>query len=126
MIDTQTGKLPTLNKGDITPLIARQFETACRNAFHAKDVTAEKQTGMVFGCFQDSRVDMWLSAEGEGERLAAMSFTDFMKAFRAKFLKPDWQQRTRDEVIGTKMLDSDTFDFWATSIQVHNSLLADT
>ncbi|KAJ7453086.1 hypothetical protein FB451DRAFT_671505 [Mycena latifolia] len=124
-VSRHTGKLPTFHRGEITALACSEFQDACTNYFAHKDTAAEKQVSIVLGCFEDMKVNNWTCPVVQRKRLTALSFPDFMGEFRKKFLKANWMEATRAEVLSSRMKAAETFDEWATNLQSLSALLSD-
>ena len=116
-----------MTDGDITPKIVREFETHCATYFmNTKDgVADELKVTKILGCFENNLVADWASTEQE--RLAKLSFEEFMKEFRERWLPDDWEQIIRVTMLGTR-LDPKVhrFETWAAQIMSHNVSLRNT
>ncbi|KAJ6502997.1 hypothetical protein DFH09DRAFT_944406 [Mycena vulgaris] len=122
-VETHTGKLPTLHKGELTPLAANDFERACRHYFKYRDTAPEKQVATVLGCINDTRMNNWLRVTSEQDRVCDGTFADFMKEIRRHFLKPDWETTTRAQVLSSRMKETDRFSDWVVEMQALTCLL---
>ncbi|KAJ6490459.1 hypothetical protein DFH09DRAFT_947820, partial [Mycena vulgaris] len=125
-VEKHAAKLPTFHKGELTPLVIDDMELACTNYFNAKDVAAEKQVVTILGCFMDPHFTNWVRPSATRARLIALTFPEFMKEFKEKFLDDDWETLVRSDVMSMRQADDQTFDQFATSLISHTSLLADT
>ena len=61
----------------------------------------------------------------ERDRFVDLTYTEFMKEFRAAYLEKDWEEITRIELLAMTQGDSSFWDF-AIQVQAKNSLLRDT
>ncbi|KAJ7102941.1 hypothetical protein C8R44DRAFT_887662 [Mycena epipterygia] len=125
-VEIRTGKLPTVHPGEITPLVATQFEHGMLDYAAAKDVAADKITALVFGCFLDQRVRNWFSPSGVREAFSKLTLADFMAKLRKKFLRPDWEIQTRASILSSRMKDTETFSDWVVVLQSLQALLIGT
>ena len=120
-------RAPVMTDGDITPKIVREFETHCATYFmNTKDgVADELKVTKILGCFENNLVADWASTEQE--RLAKLSFEEFMKEFRERWLPDDWEQIICVTMLGTR-LDPKVhcFETWAAQIMSHNVSLRNT
>ncbi|KAJ6544866.1 hypothetical protein DFH09DRAFT_1088403 [Mycena vulgaris] len=99
IVTHHTGKLPTFSKGEVTALACSEFQDTCQNYCAHKDTATDKQVAIVLGCFEDMKVNNWTRPPPTRARLIALKFPEFMIEFRRKFLRPDWQETTRAEVL---------------------------
>lgn len=85
----------------------------------------EMKVTKILGCFKNNLIADWTSTEQE--RLAKLTFEDFMKEFRECWLPDDWEQIICVEMLGTR-LDPKIhhFETWAVQIMSHNVLLRNT
>ncbi|KAJ6492616.1 hypothetical protein DFH09DRAFT_1338217 [Mycena vulgaris] len=125
-VEKHASKLPTLHKGELTPLVIDDMELACINYFNAKDVAADKQVATILGCFMDPHFTNWVRPVTTRARLVALSFPAFMKEFKDKFLDEDWETQVRSDILSMRQMDDQSFDEYATALIGHTSLLADT
>ncbi|KIO11021.1 hypothetical protein M404DRAFT_966898, partial [Pisolithus tinctorius Marx 270] len=119
--NTTPGKTPPfLTAGDITPEGLRSWELGCENYFRLKSVAEDVQVAKVVGHLLDPRVQDWIS--NNGDRLTALSFSEFMDEVRTYWLPSDWA-----EAIQQKMLSSTqgnkAFHLWAVEVESLNVLL---
>ncbi|KAJ7100274.1 hypothetical protein B0H15DRAFT_770979, partial [Mycena belliarum] len=125
-VEIRTGKLPTVHVGEITPLVATQFEHGMLDYAAAKDIAADKITSLVFGCFLDQRVRNWFSPSGSREAFGKLSLADFMAKLHKKFLRPDWEIQTRASILSSRMKSDETFSEWVVVLQSMQALLVGT
>lgn len=125
-VEKHASKLPTLHKGELTPLVIDNMELACENYFNAKDVAPEKQVATILGCFMDPKFTNWVRPPTQRARIVALTFGAFMKEFKEKFLDDDWETQVRSEILGMRQSEGQSFDDFATALIGHTSLLADT
>ena len=92
-LEDTAGRPPLLTPGDITPAVMCAFEMACFGYFEHKDIAEEKQVRKILAGLQDSRVQDWVSVERD--RFVDLTYTEFMKEFRAAYLEKDWEEITR-------------------------------
>ena len=117
---------PILTDGEITPKVIRDFESHCSTYFlNAKGgVTEEQKVTRIMGCFQNDLVDDWTQVEKT--RLLALTFEEFMKEFRERWLPPNWEQAVRTQMLNTRLSPSQRFQPWAAQILSHNVSLRNT
>ncbi|KAJ7349403.1 hypothetical protein DFH08DRAFT_697561, partial [Mycena albidolilacea] len=125
-VEAHTSRPPVLTKGDITPLVIRDFENAALNWFSIKAVPEAQQVSNILGSFRDPRYIAWLRPSGERSRVKNLSFDDFMSELREKYLPVDWEAVTRNEILSSRMKESQTFDEFYTEIIGLGSLLEGT
>ena len=116
-----------MTKGKITPKIVREFESHCTHYFiNAKDgIPDEKKVMKILGCFEESVIDDWTSTHQA--RLIKMTFPEFMKEFRKRWLPHNWEKTVRNEMLGTHLNpDIHRFETWAAQIMAHNVSLRET
>jgi hypothetical protein len=116
-------KPPVLHPGDITPAVMREFEDSCIGYFENKEIEADKQVRKILTCLRDSRIKDWISTDRD--RLLQLSFSEFMKEFRAAYLDDDWEEGVRRE-LGNMMQGPQSFWDYAIQVQAKNSLLIST
>ncbi|KAJ6599378.1 hypothetical protein DFH09DRAFT_903050 [Mycena vulgaris] len=125
-VERSSSKLPTLHKGELTPLVIDDMELACINYFNAKDIAAEKQVATILSCFMDPHFTNWVCSPNTRARLIALTFSLFMKEFKEKFLDDDWEMLVRSDIMSMCQTKEQTFDQFVTALISHTSLLADT
>ena len=116
-----------MTKGKITLKIVREFESHCTHYFiNAKDgIPDEKKVMKILGCFEESVIDDWTSTHQA--RLIKMTFPEFMKEFRKRWLPHNWEKTVRNEMLGTHLNpDIHRFETWAAQIMAHNVSLRET
>ena len=116
-----------MTDGSISPKVVRDFETHCQTYFmNAKDGVADDlKVTKILGCFENALVADWASTERE--RLAKLSFEDFMKEFRERWLPYNWEQMIRVQMLGTHLDPAKhRFETWAAQIMSHNVSLRNT
>ena len=120
-------RTPIMTNRDIMPKIVRDFETHCTTYFiNAKDGVADNmKVTKILGCFENNLIADWTSMEQE--RLAKLTFKEFMKEFCKRWLPDNWEQIIRVEMLGTH-LDPKLhhFETWAAQIMLHNISLRNT
>jgi hypothetical protein len=119
-------RAPVLLAGKITPEVCRTFESHCVTFFlNSKEpITDAEKTAKVLGCFESNVVDDW--AGTERDRLAALSFSDFMKAFRKRWLDHNWEHDVLTEIRTSRLVPPGSFDDWASKILSLNVSLRNT
>ncbi|KAJ7782430.1 hypothetical protein DFH07DRAFT_949235 [Mycena maculata] len=125
-VEKHVSKLPTLHKGELTPLIIDEFDLAVTNFMTLKDIAADKQVTMILGCFMDPHFTNWFRPNTECKRLIALTLPDFLKEVKEKFLDDDWETQVRTDILLMRQTADQSFDEFATSLIGHTSLLADT
>jgi len=114
---------PILHAGDISPVVMRDFEDACRGYFETKEIPSDKHVRKILAGLKDSRIRDWLSTERD--RLTGVTFDVFMTEFRAGFLDENWEEQVRRE-LGSMTQRNETFWDFAIRLQAKNSLLVNT
>ncbi|KAJ7346911.1 hypothetical protein DFH08DRAFT_700336, partial [Mycena albidolilacea] len=125
-VEQHGSRPPVLKPGDITALVVRDFENAALNWFAMKNVPDEQQVSQILGSFRDTRHIAWLRPAAERSRVKKLSFDAFMAEFRDKYLPVDWQAVTRNEILSSRMKETQTFDEWFTEVIGLASLLDGT
>ena len=118
---------PTVSEGDITPQVVSDFEYSAKMFFvNAKGgVTDDQKVARVLGCFMDALVRDWVDCEMN--TLIALSFPDFMKTFRERWLSPNWEHEITAQILGARLDPiKDRFENWVTRIQKLNVTLRGT
>jgi len=118
-----SNKLPSLSVGNVSPEIMRQFENACRSFFCNKEgLEAKDYVTRIAGGLQDPLISDWYwTAHDMFDKL---SFDDFMKEFRLKWLLNDWEQDICRRVLGMKQVG--LFWEWVVKMRSLNTLLRGT
>ncbi|KAJ6629484.1 hypothetical protein B0H10DRAFT_2208869 [Mycena sp. CBHHK59/15] len=117
-VEICTGKLPTIHVGEITPLVATQFEHAMLDYAATKDIPSEKLSSL--------HVRNWFSPKGVREAFAKLTLAEFMAKLRKKFLRPNWEVQTRTLILSHRMKDDQTFSEWVVILQSLQALLVGT
>lgn len=116
-----------MTDGKMTPKIIRDFEMHCTTYFmNAKDgVPEDQKVTKILGCFNNALVADW--AYTERERLRKLSFDNFMKELRKRWLPYNWEQLIRIQMLGTHLDPAKhRFESWASQIMSHNISLRNT
>ncbi|KAJ7256133.1 hypothetical protein B0H12DRAFT_1016061 [Mycena haematopus] len=124
-VTRKPGHLPTFHKGEVTALACSEFQDALCNYFAHKDTAADRQVSIALGCFEDMKINNWTRPAVTRERLRKLTFSAFMSEFKKKFLRADWKESTRKEILSSRMKDTESFDDWSTSVMSLAALLAD-
>ncbi|KAJ7708917.1 hypothetical protein B0H17DRAFT_1191418 [Mycena rosella] len=106
-------------------LACSELQDGCYNYFSHKDTVPVKQVSIILGCFEDIKINNWMRPATTCKRLTALTFNEFMAEFCKKFLKPDWKEATRKEVLSSHMKKTETFEKWVTHVQSLTALLTD-
>ena len=117
---------PILSEGELTPKALLTFEEDCNSYFlNAKTrVTDDHKVLRILNSFRDVHVRNWITTDRAA--LTALSFEDFMQRLHAEFLPPNWEDKVRSRILGSKMPRSDRFIHWARSLQAENYVLQGT
>ena len=123
LIISSASKPPVLTAGKLSPELLRQFENACRSYFRTKEnLDPAEYVLRIAGGLQDPMIADWYWVGHE--HLDEMSFDEFMRELRGKWLSKDWEQDIRRRVLGTKQTGA--FWEWTVSIRSLNTLLRNT
>ncbi|KAJ7640817.1 hypothetical protein DFH06DRAFT_928285, partial [Mycena polygramma] len=87
--------------GEVTALAISEFQDACNNYFAHKGTDAERQVAIVLGCFEEPKINNWLRPAGTRARIMKLSFLDFIGELKLKFLRSDWKETTRKEILSS-------------------------
>lgn len=115
---------PSVSPGTITPEVASDFEQSAMFFFlNAKGGVADDQkVSRILGCFTDSLIRDWMKCEMD--TLTALSFTEFMEQFRAKWLAPNWEHEVTTQILGARLDPAkESFEDWVIRIQKLNVTL---
>jgi hypothetical protein len=117
---------PILSEGELTPKTLLTFEEDCNSYFlNAKGGVADEQKVLrVLNSFRDTHVRNWITTDRAA--LIALSFEDFMQRLRTEFLPPNWEDKVRSRILGSKMPRNERFIHWARSLQAENYVLRGT
>ena len=117
---------PILSEGELTPKALMTFEEDCNSYFlNAKGgVTPEQKVLRILNSFRDTHVRNWITTDRAA--LIELSFEDFMLCLRAEFLPPNWEDKVRSRILGSKMSRNDRFIHWARSLQAEKYVLRGT
>ncbi|KAJ7319308.1 hypothetical protein DFH08DRAFT_819245 [Mycena albidolilacea] len=115
-VEQHGSRPPVLKPGDITALVVRDFENTALNWFAMKNVPDEQQVSQILGSFRDTRHIAWLRPAAERSHVKKLLFDAFMAEFRNKYLPVDWQAITRNEILSSRMKETQTFDEWFTEV----------
>ncbi|KAJ7603429.1 hypothetical protein DFH06DRAFT_914734, partial [Mycena polygramma] len=88
----------------------------CNNYFAHKDTAPERQVAIALGCFEEPKINNWLRPAGTRTRVMKLSFTDFIGELKLKFLRTDWKETTRKEILSSRQKEDETFDEWSTTL----------
>ena len=120
---SMSSKPPMLSARNVSPEVMRQFENTCRSFFHNKEGLESKDyIACIAGGLQDPLISDWYWTTHK--MFDILSFNDFMKEFRLKWLPNDWEQDIRCRVLWTKQ--AGLFWEWAVKIWSLNTLLRGT
>lgn len=97
---TSPSSAPLLSAGRLTIKVIHQFDTACHHYFSVKDVAAADHVGKIIYNFESTAVQSWINAEEAC--LVALSFPDFLVAFKKKFLPCSWEDELVQDQIMTQ------------------------
>jgi hypothetical protein len=122
-VEIIANKAPILTAGTLTPETLKRFENGCRNYFRMKKVEAKEQVASIAGNMQDDLISDWYWTDEV--RINALTFENFLKEMRTKWLKKGWQKDIRRRVLGTKQ-NGEAFWDWAVRMRGLNALLRDT
>ena len=117
---TRSNKPPVLSAGTVSPEVLCQFENVCHSFFCNKEGLEPKDfVARVAGSLHDPLISDWYWT---GQvTFNTLSFDDFMKELRNKWLVNDWEQDIHCKVLGTKQ--TGTFWEWAIKMRSLNTLL---
>ena len=127
IVHLNIARAPTMLDGVITPDAVCEFEQCANHFFlNAKGgVTEEQKVTRLLGCFKNSLVRDWMAVEET--KLVAMTFKEFMKAFRKRWLPKNWESDMRALILDTGLdPTSESFEKWAARVQSMNVTLRGT
>ena len=115
-----------MTDGEVTHGIVRHFELVCGTYFmYAKGISEEQKVARLLGSFKNPDIEAWIITEHT--TIAALTFPDFMKEFRRRWLPEHWEIILEAEVLRS-LLDptKETFETWVTRVQTLNIALRGT
>jgi hypothetical protein len=116
-----------MSDGKVTPVAVRVFELRCEQFFmNAKGGIADEQkVTRLFGSFQNPLIHDWIHCEST--TLATLSFPEFMKEFRRRWLPTNWEHTVRSQILAAHFdPGKDKFDSWVRHVQMLNIALRGT
>lgn len=87
-------------------------------------ITEDQKVTKILGCFENGIIYDWTS--NEHERLAKLSYTEFMKEFRKRWLPNNWEQVVHTELMNSRLKPPQSFEDWADQVLLQNVLLQNT
>jgi hypothetical protein len=89
-------------------------------------IADEQKVGRLFGSFQNTLIHDWICCKRA--TLATLSFPEFMKEFRRRWLPSDWEQTVRSQIIAARFdpRKEDKFETWVQNVQMLNIALRGT
>lgn len=117
---------PILTAGVPTPAVLLEFEDACEDFFaNAKGgVTDDMKVTRILPGFKDPILRGWISSDRA--HLSAMTFANFMKLLRSKFLSNQWEDELLSKILRDHLRNGQDFLTWATKLQQQNCILRNT
>ena len=117
---------PQMSDGTVSPGTIQEFEQCAECFFlNAKGGIKDDQKVLrLLGCFANPLIRDWIA--GKRTELAALSFPDFMKTFRKRWLPSNWEEVTKTKMLGSRMEPDDKFENWVVKIQKLNVALRGT
>jgi hypothetical protein len=106
--EVSSNKAPILTVGFLTPETLCRFENACKNFFHSKKIPVDEQVSSVAGNMYAVLILDWYWTDDM--RINTLSFNNFIKEMKSKWLKDGWEQDIRHRVLGTKQKGP---EFWS-------------
>ncbi|KAI0087461.1 hypothetical protein BDY19DRAFT_907616 [Irpex rosettiformis] len=89
-------KISTLTSRELTIEIFMRWKNACEDYFEIKDVKNEKKVTHAGTGLQDLLVQDWYHSDVA--RLCSLSWDDFTKEFKMRWLSSDWNVKARNEL----------------------------
>jgi len=110
---------PLLSVGCLTIKVICQFETVCRCYFSMKSMAAGECIGKIIYNFKSTAVQSWINTDEA--HLVALTFPEFLIAFKKKFLPCSWE----DELIQDQIVAQNSTDFvtWVNNVRNANDEL---
>ena len=114
---------PILTAGVPTPALLLEFEDACEDFFaNAKGgVNDDVKVIRILPSFKDPIVRGWISSDRP--HLSTLSFSEFMKLLRSKFLSKNWEDELLSKILRDHLRSGQDFLTWATKLQQQNCIL---
>ena len=118
---------PQMSDGVVTPGTIQEFEQCAECFFlNAKGGIKEDQKVLrLLGCFANPLIRDWIA--GKRSELSALTFPDFMKAVRKRWLPSNWEEATKTKMLSYRLEpDKEKFENWVVKIQKLNVALRGT
>ena len=114
---------PLMSDGKVTPAVVEDFESSCDIFFmNAKGISEEQKVSRLFASFKNPHIKEWISVERT--TLADLTFPDFMKVFRKRWLPGDWDITLLAKILRTTLDPiKETFEAWVRRVQILNITL---
>ena len=115
--------VPILHPGNISPAVMREFQNGCLDYFDNKHMDEDKQVRKILPGLKDPCIHDWVNTNCIC--IQALTFDEFMTEFHTVYLDEDWEEKTRQVLLG---MTQGAIPFWdyAFTIQSNNSLLNGT
>ena len=88
--------VPILSEGQLTPIVLTDWENCCHHFFIEPNVMDDKKVVKVAGGLQDPLICDWYLTQNR--TLSALSWADFCKKMRKKWLPRDWERHLKHEI----------------------------
>ena len=124
---TGPNKVPVLSSGELTIEVFLRWKHMCEDFFELKEIDNDNnKRKIVFAVtgLQDILVKNWYRADEN--RLKQLTWTEFSKEFRDRWLPQHWEQQSRNELTRACQLPSESFKNWVVKVETLNANLVGT
>jgi hypothetical protein len=118
---------PQMSDGTVTPGTIQEFEQCAECFFlNAKGGIKDDQKVLrLLGCFANPLIRDWIA--GKRTELSALTFSEFMKSFRKRWLPSNWEEATKTKMLSSRLEpEKEKFENWVVKIQKLNVALRGT
>ena len=114
--------IPLLTSGEVSPMVMRQWEMACKDFFSAnKKLEEVDRITAVLPGLKDMHAQDWVATHCS--ELTAVPFPSFMKQLCKEFLSDGWDNELHARICNARLKPSDSFAKWVNDICHLNIIL---
>ncbi|KAJ3495874.1 hypothetical protein NLJ89_g10566 [Agrocybe chaxingu] len=114
---------PILSEGDITPRALFEWERHAEAYFQKASTAEGDKTSAITNCFRGLNVQNWLTMNVGRFTVADVTFKNFMKEMRGRFLSRNWETNILRTIVYSRMPDEELFDNWANRVIFGNNMI---
>ena len=124
VIHTSIKQVPILTSGKLTPDVILQWDIACDRYFGERVIAEDSMVVKASAGFQDVAVTDWYRVNRD--KLNALSWAEFLNAFRKRWLPRNWVAVTEARILSSRQREMETFEDWCEGLEKINVLLRGT